>query len=473
MMADGGLPTRGGEWPVLGSQGTQGTQGAGTQRAGIVASGSLYDKLTGLPTRALLHDRATQALARATRSAGAVAVIVLEVGSIVRQAAERGAPAGEELRRECARRLRSAVRPSDTVALLGDEELAILCEDLADEREAVHVAERARRVLGEPFSVAGDATELVVRTGVACGRSGWSASELLRDAGVAMRRTPAREGGVDLFHSSVHAAALGALQVEHDLRGAVERDELALHFQPMLSLADGDRVIAVEALLRWNHPQRGMLLPGEFIGIAEDCGLIVPIGRWVIEEACRTLAGWQRGGDAGDRLAVSVNVSVHQICAEGFADSVALALERSGLAPRCLCLEVTESAVARSVQGAASALEELKAIGVHLALDDFGTGYSSLSALTSYPCDIVKIDRAFVTRVAEEESAAQMFAAVLGVARAAGLMPIAEGVETAAQRTALKEIGCEGAQGFLFARPAPAAETSALLRDRIGEAGPG
>jgi len=432
-------------------------------RQGIASWSALYDRLTGLPNRALLYDRLNQALARARRNNTSLALISIDLESVGEVDLRHGEEAGDELLIECGQRLRCTVRPSDTVARVGDEEFVVLCEELHSEREAIEVAERAGGALEAPHTMAGSELAVRANVGIVCGEAGSSAQELLRDANVAMKRARRRGQGVELFQAAMHAAAIGALETEHDLRGAIERDELELYYQPVLAIRGPERPLGVEALLRWRRMRRGVLLPGEFVSLAEETGLIVPVGRWALETACATLAGWRREGAVPETLTMSVNLSMHQLATASFIDTVSLALETSGLPPRCLCLEVTESSVAQDPRGAASALHELKAMGVLLALDDFGTGYSSLSALTSYPVDIVKIDRSFVARVAEEGSAARMFEAVLGVVRAADLRAVAEGVENEQQLTLLRSVGCDAAQGFLFAPPAPAEQFVARL----------
>jgi EAL domain-containing protein (putative c-di-GMP-specific phosphodiesterase class I) len=276
---------------------------------------------------------------------------------------------------------------------------------------------------------------------------------LIREADEAMYCAKQRGTGVELFEAGMHAQAMTQLETEHDLRHAVERAQLRLYYQPEISLADG-RAFAVEALLRWEHPQRGLLLPTEFIGLAEETGLIVPIGEWIIGEACRALARWRRDGVVDGDLWVSVNLSPRQLGARGLPDAVADALETSKLPARCLCLEVTETSVAQDPVGADAILGELKALGVKIALDDFGTGYSSLSALSRYPLDTVKLDRSFIQHAQADPTSARMIAAILGLVSAADLHAVVEGVEDERQLGLLRDSGCESAQGFLFARPA-------------------
>jgi diguanylate cyclase (GGDEF)-like protein len=424
---------------------------------------ALHDSLTDLPNRTLLLDRVTLALARCHRRSHALALMFVDLDRFKTVNDSLGHDAGDELLIELAGRLRRIVRPSDTVARFGGDEFLILCEELHSEREALFVAERVRAALAEPVRVRGRAISIRASVGIACGAPGMSAEGLIREADVAMYRAKRTRTGIELFRAAMHAEALSALETEQELRGALERRELRLHFQPVISIGARQRPLAVEALLRWHHRRRGLLLPSDFIGLAEETGLIVPIGEWALIEACRQLAGWQRRHAVPRELVVSVNLSLCQLGSPGFVDSVAAALAASALAPRSLCMEVTESSVAQDPVGAAAALDGLKGLGVSLALDDFGTGYSSLSALTSYPVDMVKIDRAFLAQLDGEGGSARMFEAVLGVVRAAELQAVAEGVESEAQLELLRAVGCDAAQGYLFARPAPASDALAKL----------
>ena len=430
-----------------------------------VARLAVHDALTDLPNRVLLLDRLNVAIARCGRRPTGLAVMFIDLDRFKAVNDRLGHDAGDELLVELAGRLRSILRPSDTVARFGGDEFLILCEELRSEREAIHVAERARAAIGEPFDLRGSEVTLGASVGITCARpTPTSAETLIREADIAMYRAKRQRTGIELYEAAMRAEVTAELETEHELRGASARGELQLHYQPEIALADGAPAFGVEALLRWEHPRAGFLLPSGFIQLAEESGLIVPIGEWVLLQACRQLSVWLREHSAPEDLSVSVNVSPVQLSAPGFLDSVLHALGASGLQPRSLCIEVTESCVAQDPEGAARALHDLKSLGVRLALDDFGTGYSSLSALSSYPVDMVKIDRSFIAGVDRDPMVGRMFEAVLGVVRAAELQSVAEGVETPAQLDLLERIGCDAAQGFLLARPAPPGEIVPWLR---------
>jgi len=430
-----------------------------------LAEQALQDSLTGLPNRVLLLDRLNLALARAARRPTSVAVLFLDLDRFKTINDSLGHDAGDHLLLEIAGRLRASVRPGDTVARFGGDEFLILCEELTNEFEAIRVAERATQAIAAPIEVAGRGISVGASVGIAYGASDHRAHELIRQADAAMYRAKRRRTGIELYEATMHHDAMSELETEHQLRAALERGELVLHYQPQVALPGSGRVIGVEALVRWRHPTRGLLAPDAFIPLAEETGLIVPTGAWVIREACRQLGEWRRAGHAPPDFTVSVNLSLRQFGRADLGDVVAAALADAGLPADALCLEVTESCMAHDPEGAVAALFALKALGVRLALDDFGTGYSSLSALSSYPLDLVKIDRSFIKRVGEDAGAARMFAAVLGVARAAELDAMAEGIEEVPQLGLLRRLGCELGQGFMFSRPVPAEELVEMLRE--------
>jgi diguanylate cyclase (GGDEF)-like protein len=416
---------------------------------------ALHDGLTGLPNRVLFLDRLAVAVERSRRRSASVAVLFIDLDRFKAVNDSLGHDVGDELLAEVAGRLRGVLRGGDTVARFGGDEFLLLCEDLRSEREALALAHRARAMIAAPIELARREVSVRACVGVAWAeRAVSSATALIREADQAMYRAKQRGSGVELFEARMHAQAMTELDTERDLRHAVERGQLRLYYQPEVALSDG-HAFALEALLRWEHPERGLLEPAAFIGLAEETGLIVSIGEWVIGEACRALAGWRRDGHVSADLLVSVNVSPRQLGARGLADAVAGALAASDLPPRCLCLEITETSVAQDPVGADIVLGELKALGAKIALDDFGTGYSSLSALSRYPLDIVKLDRSFIEQAGEDPTSARMLEAILGLMRAAGLQAIVEGVEDERQLALLGPSGCENAQGFLFARPAP------------------
>ena len=420
-----------------------------------LAHDALHDQLTGLPNRLLFLDRLAVALERSRRAPGSVAVMLIDLDRFTAVNDSYGHDAGDDLLVAVGERLRGSLRGGDTVARFGGDEFLLLCGDLGDDREALALAHGARALIAEPLELAGHEISVSACVGVACAEGpDVGAEALIRGADRGMRRAKQRASGVELFEAGIQVEAPSALETENGLRHAIARDELRLYYQPEVALSDGSP-FAVEALLRWEHSERGLLEPGEFIGLAEESGLIVPIGEWVIGEACRALALWRREGRVSDELAVSVNLSARQLCAPGLANAVHDALVSSAIPPHCLCLEVTETSVAQDLAGANAVLAGLKRLGVRIALDDFGVGYSSLSALSAYPLDIVKIDRSFIEQASRDQASARMFVAILGLVQAAELEAVVEGIEEPWQLDLLRRVRCPTAQGFLFARPGP------------------
>jgi diguanylate cyclase len=421
---------------------------------------ALHDPLTGLPNRTLFLDRLELALARARRSPGAIAVLVLDIDRFKIINDSLGHNAGDRLLMEAAARLQRVLRPGDTVARFGGDEFTMLCDDVAGEREAVLIAERVGRAIAAPFGL--DESEAFVTGSVGIALSSGPATRpesLIRDADTAMYRAKERgKGRYELFDEAVRARAVERLETENALHRAIERGELRLHYQPVVDLPDG-RTRGLEALVRWEHPARGLLPPAEFVPLAEETGLILELGRWVLREACRDAARWRRRGP----LQLAVNLSAHQLLEAELVDSVHAALADSGLPPTDLCLEITESAVMNDTEGALSVLRALRAREVRIGIDDFGTGYASLSGLKRLPADVIKVDRGFVAGLGTGGQDRAIISAVLGMADALGLVTIAEGVETARQADQLRAIGCRYAQGFHFAPPLPPDRVEELL----------
>jgi diguanylate cyclase (GGDEF)-like protein len=423
---------------------------------------ALHDPLTGLPNRALVLDRAEQMLARAARNPGTVAgALYIDIDGFKHVNDNLGHAAGDRLLTVAGERLQRAVREQDTVGRLGGDEFVVLVEATPTEVSPDVLADRLTETLREPVEL-GDAGKLFSVTasiGVAVG-SYATPDDLLRDADLALYA--AKAAGKDryaLFDAGLYADAEGRLALQSDLGAAVNDDQLFLHYQPIFDLASR-RVVGVEALVRWRHPQRGVVGPANFIPLAEESRLIVPIGRWVLDEACRQAAAWSAGGlDLG----ISVNVSAYQLGRREFAEDVHGALERSRIAPSSLTLEITETTLVRDVPAARERLEEVKALGVRVAIDDFGTGYASLSHLQRMPVDILKIDRSFVSALNDGPQSRELLAAILGVGQSLSLSVVAEGIEEASQRTTLEEMGCQMAQGFLLGHPGPAREIEVLL----------
>jgi diguanylate cyclase (GGDEF)-like protein/PAS domain S-box-containing protein len=416
---------------------------------------AFHDALTGLPNRALFIDRLQAALARLQgamargQKKGMFAVVFLDVDRFKLVNDSLGHSVGDRLLVELSTALKVAVRPGDTVARLGGDEFTILLEDMENREEAIAVAERIQSVLREPLTIAGHEVFATVSMGIALSAPSYRrAEDLLRDADTAMYHAKAHgKSRHQVFDSSMHARARKLLQLEHDLRRAIDRREFRVHYQPIVRV-DDRRISGFEALVRWQHPERGMVGPSEFIHLAEETNLIVPLGRAVLEEACHQAAAWQLA--SGEELFVSVNLSVKQISQPDLVEQVDGVLRQSGLPARLLKLEVTESMVMENTDGAVALLRRLKALGVHIAIDDFGTGYSSLSYLLRLPADTLKIDRSFVSGSGDAGRNVSIVRTVVGLAGSLGLDVVAEGVETEEQRALLAELGCPLAQGYLF-----------------------
>jgi len=428
-----------------------------------LAHQAFHDSLTGLANQALFRDRVEHALVRIARSGGHLAVVFLDLDNFKTVNDSLGHTAGDELLVGVTSRLVSCVRPGDTAARLGGDEFALLLEDITDDREALAVAERTIASLRQPFTLAGKEVFAGASLGVAFDAPGIGCDQLLRNADLAMYTAKSLgKGRFEVFAPEMHTVAVDRLEVEAELRRALERGELRVHYQPIVALDTG-AMVEVEALARWEHPERGLLPPSVFIQLAEDCGLIEELGRWVLTEACAQTSRWQAEHPRRDPLGVSVNVSPRQLRDPRIVDDVARALRATALSPGCLTLEITEGAMMQDTDVALVHLTALKALGVRLAVDDFGTGYSSLSYLQRFPIDVLKIDRSFVlgiNRGAEESALAR---AIVRLAQTLHLVAVAEGVENEAQATLLRKLGCQLAQGYLFARPGPASDISDIL----------
>jgi diguanylate cyclase (GGDEF)-like protein/PAS domain S-box-containing protein len=433
--------------------------GSAIERAGreaLALHRALHDPLTGLPNRDLFADRLELALARARRGAPPPAVLIADLDQFKLINDSLGHQAGDELLCGVAPRLEAAMRATDTVARFGGDEFVVLCDGVENEAEALHLAQRLAAVLEAPLRVGGGPIYASASFGVAFAGPASDATSLLRDADAALYRAKALgRGRCELFDAPMRAEISARLVLETGLRRALDANELALHYQPVVDLATG-RPMAYEALMRWTHPVLGAVAPVDFIPVAEDSGLIVPLGRWALLEACTHAASL-----GPDGAPVGVNLSPRQLAYPGIVADVAAALEHSGLEPSKLLLELTESALLEEADSPLSVLEALKALGVSLVLDDFGTGYSSLSYLQRFPLDGLKIDRAFVADMTTDGRVAALVQAVVTMARTLGLTVVSEGIETEAQREALLELGCRYGQGYLFGRPAPASAPAA------------
>lgn len=425
---------------------------------------ALHDPLTGLPNRLLLLDRLEQAMARARRSGGWTGVLFFDLDRFKVVNDGLGHGSGDELLMVVASRLVASARPMDTVARFGGDEFVVLCEDMPDEATAAVVADRIGAAVRHPVRLGDREVTVTMSIGIATDKAGAADPEgLLRDADAAMYEAKLRgRGRHEVFDTTMRTRVVERLETEAALRRALEHREFRLVYQPEVSLRDG-AVVGVEALLRWEDPERGLLSPASFMSLAEETALIVPIGAWVLNEACRQLQEWRRAHAGLCDLIVWVNLSARQLAEPDLTDVVARALANSGLEPANLGLEITESAVMEDLDAAGHALLRLKALGVRLALDDFGTGFSSMNYLKQFPVDLLKVDRSFVAGLGSNTGDSAIVAAVIGLAQSLGLATVAEGVETFEQLSALHALGCSFAQGYLFGRPGSPAEVETSL----------
>jgi diguanylate cyclase (GGDEF)-like protein/PAS domain S-box-containing protein len=415
---------------------------------------ALHDDLTELPNRALLLDRLDQCVARSHRYHESIAVLFLDLDNFKLVNDSLGHAAGDDVLVLVAQRLRHAIREGDTVARFGGDEFVIVLGHPIAIEDAIDVANRISTAIAEPLQVEGRELLVAASIGIAFA-TGTQADrdDLLRHADIALYRAKSKgRNTYDVFDQTMHDAVLHRIRVEADLRRAIERDEFVLHYQPTVSLVDG-AVVGVEALVRWQHPERGVVSPAEFIPIAEETGLILPLGAWILLAACRQGALWLAQAGDGARFSLGVNLSSRQFAQSGLVEQIADVLAETGFPAEYLALEITESDAMGDAEATIHRLRELKALGIQLAVDDFGTGYSSLAYLKRFPVDVLKIDRSFVHGLGSDDADTAIVAAMIGMARALGLRVVAEGVETAEQLTRLHELGCDAAQGFLFARP--------------------
>jgi diguanylate cyclase (GGDEF)-like protein/PAS domain S-box-containing protein len=428
---------------------------------------AFHDSLTNLPNRALFSDLLGRSIGRAQRREDyRFAVLFLDIDRFKIVNDSLGHIIGDQLLVAVARRLESCVRPGDTVARLGGDEFTILVDDIAEVSDATRVADRILRELQRPFNLSGQEVFTSTSIGIALSQTGYErADDLLRDADLAMYRAKALgKARYEVFDTMMHARAVGLLQLETDLRRALDRDEFKVHYQPIIDLRKG-HVVGFEALVRWQHPQRGLVMPDEFIPVAEETGLIVPVGREVLREACRQLHEW-RHAFQNLTLSVSVNLSGKQFRQPDLVDQIERILDAWQLPPATLRLEITESVIIDNTEAAIDTLSRLRAIGVRLDLDDFGTGYSSLSYLHRFEMDAIKIDRTFVSAVGDRGENSAIVRTIVNLARNLELEVIAEGVETPEQLAILRALDCEQVQGYLFARPmTPDAARAAIAKD--------
>lgn len=430
----------------------------------LLAHQALHDALTDLPNRVLFQDRVEHALARSPRQHNRVAVLFIDLDDFKNVNDTFGHAVGDQLLQAAADRLRPMVRTSDTCARLGGDEFAIVLEETASAESARVVAERILGALRSTFRLGNQQVFVGASIGIALAEGTESAAELMRNADLAMYM--AKTGGKHravVFEPSMHEAVANRVEIEQDLRHALERGEIVLNFQPIVALDTG-LIAGLEALVRWNHPTRGLVPPGEFIPIAEQSGLILELGRWILNEACQQCVAWERANYTTGSVSVTVNISGRELRERTIVDDVRGALTASGLAPNRLILEVTESTLVGNDSATIERLHALKDLGVLLAIDDFGTGYSSLSYLQQFPVDIIKIDKSFVDHLGSPGAESPLSLAVVSLGGALSVRTVAEGIETESQYKRLRELGCPYGQGYLIARPLPAGGVGEFIR---------
>ncbi len=426
---------------------------------------ALHDALTGLPNRTLFVDRLSHRIKHSRREKDRLfGVLFLDLDRFKLVNDSMGHSAGDQLLVETARRLELAVRPGDTVARLGGDEFAVLLEDVTEPGDAVKVAERIQTSLKTPIKLENQEVVSTASIGIAMSQTGYEkAEDVLRDADTAMYRAKS-EGRArhEVFDSAMHARAVSLLKIENELRQAIEREEFRVFYMPIVSLATG-RIDGFEALVRWQHPVRGIVAPFDFMGVAEDAGLVIAIDRWVLRRACREVREWQRQLPDGDRLTVSVNLSAKQFNHSDLVDTIRTAIAESGLPGESLGIEITEGVLIDNSSTAGAMLGEMRKLGARIYLDDFGTGYSSLSYLQRFPIDTVKIDRSFVSRLGPKAEGHEIVQAIVTLAHNLGMRVIAEGIETNDQLGLLRRLKCGYGQGWLFSKPIPHEQAGELL----------
>jgi diguanylate cyclase (GGDEF)-like protein/PAS domain S-box-containing protein len=431
---------------------------------------ALHDPLTKLGNRLLFRDRVEHAIARTVRKRAPIAVLFLDLDNFKSVNDSLGHAAGDELLISVTERLQSCLRSSDTPARFGGDEFAILLEDLEHVSQASFIAERIRTVLCDPFSIAGTEVFIGSSIGIAVSVDGRETpEELLRNADVAMYMS--KRNGKDqytIFENQMHDVLIKRVRLESDMRSALNNREFEVYYQPILDL-ESEQVMGMEALVRWNHPEHGLIAPLDFIPLAEETGLIIPLGRWILEEACVQTRTWQNRYEYREGLSITVNVASRQFQDDSLEGMIKQALLKSKLPPQSLILEITESTMLSDTESTIEKLQELKKLGIRFAIDDFGTGYSSLSYLQQFPVDILKIDKSFIDKITMTKEGAAVAKAIITMSETLNLKTIAEGIESAGQQSELRQLGCELGQGYHFARPLRMADMNKFLRNSYRE----
>jgi len=432
---------------------------------GKLLHAAFHDALTGLPNRALFMDRLAHAMRRTQRQQDVVfAILCVGVDRFKVVNDSLGHSVGDRMLVSISERLQRAIRPSDTLARLGGDVFTILLEDIGSLRRANRVTERIQNELSQAFQLEGKELFSTTGIGIALSTGQRDAGNMLHNAELALHRAKQRgRGETEVFDLNMHSAAIALLELETDLRKGLEREEFRVHYQPLYRLDEKLGLSGFEALVRWQHPNRGLLAPGAFLEVAEESGLIVPLGEWVLKETCRQLAEWTKLSGVSDSLSVSVNISDQQIHRPELVAEVFAAIDGSGLNRNRIALEITENLVMDQTSGATEVLRELQEGGLDLHLDDFGTGYSSLSYLRRLPLHCLKIDRSFVSKIDKDREDMAVVQAIVMLAKSLGLIVTAEGIETERQLDIVRQLGCDLGQGYLFDKPLPADEATDLL----------
>jgi diguanylate cyclase (GGDEF)-like protein len=424
---------------------------------------AMHDALTGMPNRTLFLDRLKHAVMRAKRHHSLIGVMFVDLDNFKPINDRYGHEAGDRLLTAVAGRLQDGLRASDTAARFGGDEFMILCEDVAGQQDVVNIAQRILAAIEKPFEIAGEHLSVRASMGIAIadGKAD-TAESLIRNADAAMYGAKQQDAAYEIFDDGIRTRVRERVELEHDLRRAVSESEFRLLYQPQMSLRSGE-IVGLEALLRWDHPTRGLIEPAEFLWLAEETGVIKSIGDWVLAESCRQADHWREAGPGSTPLRVCVNLSARQHADPQLVETVSRVVDEAGIEPSSLCLEITEGIVMQDEEAALGTLRALKDLGVTISMDDFGSSQSSLGALKRFPLDVLKVDRSFVAGLGEEAEDAAIVTAVINMAHALGLVTVADGVETGRQLELLKQVGCDVGQGYYFARPRPADAIAELL----------